>query len=123
MPSNFKPKDPGNPYADYTVANLFEFLSSYRLTRDIGAQFEYSNMGAALLGQALARRAGMDYEALVRALVTHQEVTLDPQIFDRYTGVYQLAPGITLTAPKRSRRMECAHRLFSAPARWRTYPT
>jgi CubicO group peptidase (beta-lactamase class C family) len=70
MPSNFKPKDPGNPYADYTVANLFEFLSSYQLTRDIGAQFEYSNMGVALLGQALARRAGTDYEALVRACVT-----------------------------------------------------
>ena len=70
MPSNFKPKDPNNPYADYTVANLFEFLSSYQLTRDIGAQFEYSNMGAALLGQALARRAGMDYEALVRARIT-----------------------------------------------------
>jgi D-alanyl-D-alanine-carboxypeptidase/D-alanyl-D-alanine-endopeptidase len=70
MPSNFKPKDPGNPYADYTLANLFEFLSSYQLTRDIGAQFEYSNMGVGLLGQALARRAGSDYEALVRARVT-----------------------------------------------------
>jgi D-alanyl-D-alanine-carboxypeptidase/D-alanyl-D-alanine-endopeptidase len=70
MPANFKPKDPDNPYADYTLGNLFEFLSSYELTRDIGSQFEYSNMGAGLLGQALARRAGMDYEALVRARVT-----------------------------------------------------
>ena len=60
MPSNFKPKDPDNPYADYTLANLFDFLSSYELTRDIGAQFEYSNMGVGLLGQALSRRAGMD---------------------------------------------------------------
>jgi CubicO group peptidase (beta-lactamase class C family) len=70
MPSNFAPKDSGNPYADYTVANLFEFLSSYELTRDIGSKFEYSNMGVGLLGQALSRRAGMDYEALVRARVT-----------------------------------------------------
>src|ERR1022692_1834766 len=34
LPSNFKSKDPDNPYADYTVGNLFEFLSSYELTRD-----------------------------------------------------------------------------------------
>ena len=26
MPANFAPKDPGNPYADYTAANLFRFL-------------------------------------------------------------------------------------------------
>jgi CubicO group peptidase (beta-lactamase class C family) len=70
MPSNFAPKDIDNPYADYTVANLFQFLSSYKLTRDIGSQFEYSNLGVGLLGQALARRAGMDYEALVSARVT-----------------------------------------------------
>jgi serine-type D-Ala-D-Ala carboxypeptidase/endopeptidase len=70
MPANFAPKDSGNPYADYTVANLFQFLSSYELTRDIGSKFEYSNMGVGLLGQALSRRAGMDYEALVRARVT-----------------------------------------------------
>ena len=70
MPANFAPKDPGNPYADYTLANLFHFLSSYELTRDIGSKFEYSNMGVGLLGQALSRRAGMDYEALCRARVT-----------------------------------------------------
>src|ERR1035441_3482541 len=56
MPSNFAPKDPRSPYADYTVASLFQFLSSYELKRDIGSQFEYSNMGVGLLGQALARR-------------------------------------------------------------------
>ena len=70
LPSNFKPKDPKNPYADYTEAQLWEFLAGYQLTRDIGSKFEYSNMGVGLLGQALARRAGTDYEALVRARVT-----------------------------------------------------
>jgi CubicO group peptidase (beta-lactamase class C family) len=70
MPSNFNPKDPANPYADYTVEQLYQFLSTYQLTRDIGSQFEYSNLGGGLLGHALARRAGMDYEALVRARIT-----------------------------------------------------
>lgn len=69
MPNNFKPKDESNPYADYTPDRLYEFLSGYTLTRDIGAQFEYSNLGVGLLGQALSLRAGMDYEALVKARV------------------------------------------------------
>ena len=70
LPSNLQPKDPANPYADYTAEQLYQFLSSYQLTRDIGSQFEYSNLGGGLLGQALAHRARMDYEALVRSRVT-----------------------------------------------------
>jgi len=70
MPSNFAPRDKTNPYADYTNTEMFAFLSGYTLTRDIGSQYEYSNFGAGLLGQALARRAGMDYETLVRTRIT-----------------------------------------------------
>ena len=35
-----------------------------------GSQFEYSNLGGGLLGNVLARRAGMDYETLVRSRIT-----------------------------------------------------
>jgi CubicO group peptidase (beta-lactamase class C family) len=70
LPSNLVPKDPANPYADYSAEQLYQFLSSYQLTRDIGSQFEYSNLGGGLLGHTLARRAGMDYEALVRSRIT-----------------------------------------------------
>ena len=45
MPANFHPKDPGNPYADYTVAQLYEFLSSIELTRDIGSKYESQATG------------------------------------------------------------------------------
>ncbi len=69
MPTNFKPADLDNPYADYTPALLYAFLSSYQLTRDIGAKFEYSNLGVGLLGLALSRHAGMSYEAMVQARV------------------------------------------------------
>ncbi|HEY0759602.1 MAG TPA: serine hydrolase [Acidisarcina sp.] len=65
MPSNFAPKDALNPYADYTAKSMFQFLSGYQLTRDPGEQYEYSNLGVGLLGFALARRAGTDYETLV----------------------------------------------------------
>jgi serine-type D-Ala-D-Ala carboxypeptidase/endopeptidase len=70
LPSNFQPKDPTNPYADYSVDQLYQFLSTYQLTRDPGSQFEYSNLGGGLLGHLLARRAGIDYEALVRSRIT-----------------------------------------------------
>src|SRR5580704_13650102 len=70
LPANFSPKDPSNPYADYSVEQLYQFLSGYTLTRDIGSQYEYSNLGGGLLGHALARRAGVDYETLVRRRIT-----------------------------------------------------
>jgi serine-type D-Ala-D-Ala carboxypeptidase/endopeptidase len=69
MPNNFTPKDPNNPYADYTVQQMYDFLSGYKLARDIGSQYEYSNLGVGLLGHVLSLRAGMSYEALVRSRV------------------------------------------------------
>ena len=69
LPSNMSPKDPANPYADYSVNQLYQFLSNYQLTRDIGTQYEYSNLGGGLLGHVLALRAGMGYEALIEARI------------------------------------------------------
>ena len=86
LPSNFKPKDSSNPYADYTVEQLYQFLSGYQLTRDIGSQYEYSNLGVGLLGHVLALRAGMDYEAMVRSRIcdplgmSSTRVTLSPDM-------------------------------------------
>jgi D-alanyl-D-alanine-carboxypeptidase/D-alanyl-D-alanine-endopeptidase len=86
MPSNFAPQDPLNPYADYGVDRLLQFLSSYTLTRDPGAQYEYSNLGGGLLGTVLARRAGMSYEALVESRITgplgmkNTRLTLSPEM-------------------------------------------
>jgi D-alanyl-D-alanine-carboxypeptidase/D-alanyl-D-alanine-endopeptidase len=69
LPGNFSPKDPQNPYADYTVAQMYEFLSGYTLTRDIGSRYEYSNLGVGLLGHVLTLRAGKVYEILVRTRI------------------------------------------------------
>jgi CubicO group peptidase (beta-lactamase class C family) len=66
MPDNFEPTDETNPYADYTIDEMYAFVSGYKLPRDIGAEYEYSNLGSALLGQALAGRAGKHYAALVQ---------------------------------------------------------
>lgn len=61
--------DPANPYADYDVDRLYEFLNSYVLPWDIGQTYVYSNLGGALLGHALTRRAGTDYETLLRTRI------------------------------------------------------
>ena len=66
LPDNFAPKDPANPYADYTAAKQRQFLAAYQLPRAPGTQFDYSNIGYAVLGTALAEQAGSSYEALLQ---------------------------------------------------------
>ncbi|HXO18285.1 MAG TPA: serine hydrolase, partial [Thermoanaerobaculia bacterium] len=53
----------------YTSARLYQFLARYQLPRDVGAEWEYSNVGYWLLGEALASRGGKDYESLLRARI------------------------------------------------------
>jgi CubicO group peptidase (beta-lactamase class C family) len=65
MPSNFKPANPANPYADYTPGKLYEFLAKQTLLRKPDARYLYSNLGAGLLGHVLACRAGLSYEQMV----------------------------------------------------------
>lgn len=55
--------------ADDSDARLYQFLARYQLTRDPGAEWDYSNVGYWLLGQALATRAGTNYESLLRTRV------------------------------------------------------
>ena len=93
MPDNFAPKDPANPYADYDGTRMLAFLARYQLPRDIGAKYEYSNLGVGLLGYALAAKAGVTYERLVTDRVlrplglTETAITLTPGMAAR------LAPG------------------------------
>jgi D-alanyl-D-alanine-carboxypeptidase/D-alanyl-D-alanine-endopeptidase len=69
LPPNFAPRDPVNPYADYTTDMLYQALSQTQLARAPGTQYEYSNFGVTLLGQLLANRARASYVDLIRARV------------------------------------------------------
>ena len=55
-PNNMTGRNDRERYETYTVEKMYSFLSSYQLSRDPGAEFEYSNIGMALLGHALERR-------------------------------------------------------------------
>ena len=89
MPDNFEPADEHDPYADYTVQQMYDFLSNYTLRRDVGARYEYSNFGAGLLGHILALRRGTNYQALLQERIcrplgmTSTGVALSPAMKSR----------------------------------------
>lgn len=104
LPGNMAPADMTNPYADYTVDMMYEFLSGHELRRDIGAEFEYSNLAVGLMGHALARAAGTDYETLVK---------------DRILGPLGMTrSGITLDAPMRARMVKGHNQAGAVVPNW-----
>jgi D-alanyl-D-alanine-carboxypeptidase/D-alanyl-D-alanine-endopeptidase len=66
FPDNLKRVDPGHPFDGYTNEALFAFLDGYKTRLAVGTHHSYSNYGAALLGEVLARRAQRDFETAMR---------------------------------------------------------
>jgi CubicO group peptidase (beta-lactamase class C family) len=89
-PDNVAPKRADNRYADYTIEEMYDFLSGYKLTSDPGTKYEYSTVAMALLGQAIALKAGTNYESLVvdricRPLkMESTRITLTPELESRF---------------------------------------
>jgi len=69
MPPDLPLLDPA-AYPKYTEQQIFQFLSTYEIPHDSGSKWAYSNLGFGLLGKALTRRTGMDYDTLVRARIS-----------------------------------------------------
>jgi serine-type D-Ala-D-Ala carboxypeptidase/endopeptidase len=99
MPDDFPPFN-DVAASQYSVAELYRFLSRFELSRDIGAEHRYSNVGYSLLGYALAARAGASYESILRTRVldplnlTSTTLTLSPSLRAR------LAPGHDATSQR-----------------------
>ncbi|MDQ7979538.1 serine hydrolase domain-containing protein [Paraburkholderia sp. SARCC-3016] len=72
LPSNMRPADPENPYADFDAEKLLEFVVTYGTGKPEKPKFSYSNLGVGLLGFALANRGGKPFVELLR------EQVLDP---------------------------------------------
>ena len=69
MPDNFQLEADPNPIEAYSDDDLWQFLSHYQLTREPGEKFEYSNLAVSLLRRLPARRAGKNYESLLKERV------------------------------------------------------
>lgn len=93
MPDNFAPANLNNPYADYSPGQMFAFLNNYRPLREVGAQYEYSNLAQGLLGHILAEVHSRSYEELLTETITvplnmtETLITLNEELKSR------LAPG------------------------------
>jgi CubicO group peptidase (beta-lactamase class C family) len=108
LPGNLKFKDPRDPQADYSVDDLYRFLSGYTLPRDPGSEYEYSNLGAGLLGHLLAYPAGTDYESLIRSRIARPLSMADT--------------GITLSSSM-NQRMATGHNAMLVPVANSDLPT
>ena len=69
VPHNLKMDDPLNPYATYTVENLYDFLNDHTLVRQPGEKGEYSNLGVGLLGHLVALKQETTYEHLLHSRI------------------------------------------------------
>jgi CubicO group peptidase (beta-lactamase class C family) len=108
MPDNFKPANPENPNVDYDEKALYAYLAEHGVALPEKQVFGYSNLGVALLGNALAHRAGATYEELLRKEVTsplgmrETMVTLSPALRARFVpghdGSHKPVPAWDFTA-------------------------
>lgn len=68
MPDNLPtPEDPNA--ARYSKADLYRFIAAQTLTRDIGSDWDYSNLDYWLLQEAIATRGRADFEQLLQKRV------------------------------------------------------
>jgi len=92
MPDNWDPKDPDNPFADYTTEQLYDYVSRSNFDYAPGTWFSYSNAGYGLLGNILSLIAGKPFETLVKERIcaplgmTNTTITLTPDQLKKLAG-------------------------------------
>lgn len=65
FPYNVDPKNLEQPYADYTVDKLYEYVSHFEPPFDIDTKWRYSNVAYGLLGNILTLKAKKGFETLI----------------------------------------------------------
>ena len=66
FPYNVDPKNLDDPYADYTVQQLYEYVSTFEPDVDFDTKWRYSNTAYGLLGNILSLVAHKDFETMVK---------------------------------------------------------
>jgi CubicO group peptidase (beta-lactamase class C family) len=73
MPDDFNSSrfpSPAAAFARYHATDIHAFVGKHGAGREANPPFVYSNLGFALLGEALAARAGASYAELVAQRIT-----------------------------------------------------
>jgi CubicO group peptidase (beta-lactamase class C family) len=87
--------DRANPHVALSVDELYAGLARTRLRRRPGERVRYSNLGAGLLGQALAGASAQPYETLVRERICRPLGMADTMITPTGEQTARLATGHT----------------------------
>ena len=96
IPDNLIPHatDPLNPYKDYNLKLLYEYLKTCKLKSKPGEQYAYSNLGVGLLGSILEGLSQQLYEEMVREVICKPlgmfstDQYLNPLLSPRFVQVY-----------------------------------
>jgi len=66
LPEDFEPGyDPNNPYKHYDSTKVYNYLKTFKLTKEPGTTWEYSNLGLAIAGLIMERQTQKSYEQLI----------------------------------------------------------
>ena len=90
MPTNLNNTDSFNLFKDYDNKALFDLLKTFKLTREAGEQYEYSNVAVGLLGVILERVYNKTYEQLVADKITRPLIMpfTSQNLKQQYTNLY-----------------------------------
>ncbi len=69
LPANMMPADIENPYADYGLQDLYQYLEAYETTGSRVGSYSYSNLGMGLLGHLLERIEGKPFDRVLKERV------------------------------------------------------
>jgi len=69
LPTNMPVTNQLDPYADYNIELMYEFLNSYQLEYEVGTKQEYSNLGMGLLGHVLTLIDQKSYQTMLTTRV------------------------------------------------------
>ena len=95
MPENFQQTvaNGKDPYASYTMQDLYGFLHGLKLGREPGSELEYSNAAVGLLGTILQKLYGKNYEELLLSLIANPLKMTDTRVNIRPADSARFASG------------------------------
>jgi len=65
-PNNIKNNNEETIFEDYSIEDFKSFINDYELSREIGSEYEYSNIGAGLLGYILKENQNKSYYQMIK---------------------------------------------------------